>query len=371
MAGAVAERELKAVATFAVATRADEAELRALLRATPTPGAVSLRFEREPDYFTGEHVAGAEDTTIIARQDGRLVCMGRCSRREVYIDGRLRTAGYLGELRLAPGASRAPAVLRDGYAFFARLEAADPADFYFTSVAETNARARAVLETRRLGLPDYVPWGKLATVAWPVRHRSARKEQATWDRAELTAFLDAEAKRHALSMPWQEAAWDRLSAHGLTERNFVVVRKEGRIVAAAGIWDQSAWRQTVVAAYAGAIGVARPLVNGWLGWMRRPKLPAPGDRLRHACVHSLAISTAADKRDVAVLLDGLEWLAEQKRVEWLVASVAAEDALRTVLGERPGARDYVTCLYGVRLAGVAGQVEDLGGQIFRPEAGLL
>ena len=35
---------------FAVATRADEAGLRALLRATPTRGGpVSLGFEREPD----------------------------------------------------------------------------------------------------------------------------------------------------------------------------------------------------------------------------------------------------------------------------------------------------------------------------------
>ena len=185
MAGAAVTRELNARAgetrersdaqavnmgvEFAVATRADEAELRALLRTTPMAGAVSLRFEREPDYFAGEGAAGGRDVTILARRGGRVVCMGRCSRRAVYVNGRRCEAGYLGELRLAPGTRGGLAVLRAGYAFSARLEAERPAEFYFTSVAVSNERARGVLESGRLGLPKYEALAELVTVAWPVR----------------------------------------------------------------------------------------------------------------------------------------------------------------------------------------------------------
>jgi hypothetical protein len=356
---------------FAVATRADEAELRALLRATPTPGAVSLRFEREPDYFAGENVGGARDTTIVARRGGRVVCMGRCSRREVYVGGRRCEAGYLGELRLAPDTPNGLAVLRAGYAFFARIEAENPAEFYFTSMAQSNVRARAVLESGRVGLPKYEPLADLITVAWPVPMRGVPRNEELADAEELAVYLDAQAKRHALTMTWDATRWAELKRHGLGVEDFCVVRRDGRIVAAAGVWDQSEWRQTVVAGYGGATGRMRPLINGLARLAGRPGLPPAGGRLRQACVHPLAVSAEATADVGAELLTALERRARAKGVEWLVASVGADDALRGLLGRRAGAREYATRLSAVRLHGRESEPTDLRGQIVRPEAGLL
>jgi hypothetical protein len=204
MAGLLARGELSAARpSFAVAGRADEADLRALLRATPTTGRVSLAFTREPDYFAGAGAGGATDTTVLARWDGRAVCMGRCSRRALYLGGELRDMGYLSELRLAPGTPRGIGVLREGFAFFAAGEAAHPAECYFTSVATTNRRARTVLESGRLGLPAYVPWADLRTLAWPVTSAAAGRTgtEALPPTGELTQFLDREARRHDLSTP--------------------------------------------------------------------------------------------------------------------------------------------------------------------------
>ncbi len=358
---------------FSVATRADEAELRALLRVTPTRGGpVSLGFEREPDYFTGENIGGARDTTIVARRDGRLVCMGRCSRRTVYVGGRLCEAGYLGELRLAPGTRGGLAVLRAGYAFFARLEAAQPAEFYYTSVASGNARARTVLESGRTGLPKYEALADLTTVAWPVRRGvQSGKTEVRVEEAELIEFLDTQARRHALATPWAEDALEVLHRHGLGAEDFCVVRREGRIVAAGGVWDQSAWRQTVVAGYAGATGWLRPVINGVARFVGRPGLPAVGERLRQACVHPLAVAQDADASVTDELLGKLERRAKERDVEWLVASVAAQDGLRAVLARRSGAREYATRLYAVTLPGMEKPDMVLGTQCVRPEAGLL
>lgn len=400
MAGAAVEGELSATARgadatgsargaadveFAVATRADEAELRALLRETPTRGgAVSLGFEREPDYFAGENVDGAKDTTIVARRGGRVVCMGRCSRRLVYVGGEKREAGYLGELRLAPGTRGGLAVLRAGYAFFAQYEAAraeGAADFYFTSVATGNARARAVLENgRKMGLPEYVARAELVTVAWPVRRaaRAARAAGAAETKMseeakdELSYFLDTEARRLALAMPWVAETWASLAAHGLKTEDFCVVRRAGRILAAGGVWDQSAWRQTVVAGYAGVLKWGRGLVNAAAWAAGRPGLPAVGERLRQACVHPLAVAVDASAAEVGELLGKLEACAARRKVEWLAASVAAEDGLRALLARRAGARDYATRLYEVRLPGLTTRGGfEVNGQRVRPEAGFL
>lgn len=360
-------------AMFSVATREDEAELRALLRAMPTPGAVSLRFDREPDYFAGENVGGAKDTTIVARRDGRVVCMGRCSRRSVYVNGRWREAGYLGELRLAPGTPRGLAVLRAGYAFFAQTEAAaGTAEFYYTSVAAENMRARAVLEGGRAGLPKYEALADLTTVVWPVRRGQADVESESRPKGkELIDFLDARARRHALATPWTEGAGEALHRHGLAAEDFCAVRRAGRIVAAGGVWDQSAWRQTVIAGYAGAAGWLRPVISGFSKLTGRPGLPPVGGRLRQACVHPLAADESVGPEVLEELIEMLERRAKARDVDWLVASVAADDPARALLRRRGGALEYATRLYEVALPGTTRTGAGLLGQRVRPEAGLL
>ena len=133
MAGTIADRELST--RFASATEADDAAIRRLLRDNPMRGAVSVTFEREPDYFRGANVAGGEDQTIVAFDDGRLVCMGRCTQRECWVNGTARRVGYLGELRLDAAARGRFGILRDGYGFFHELQRDGPAALYFTSIA--------------------------------------------------------------------------------------------------------------------------------------------------------------------------------------------------------------------------------------------
>src|SRR5438309_323772 len=104
MARAVLERQLTATRSsrtqFAVATRADDEDIRRLLRENPMPGRISLSLEREPDYFTDTHLPEETKQAIIAREKGRLVCVGHCAVRQRFVNGQPRRVGYLGGLRL-------------------------------------------------------------------------------------------------------------------------------------------------------------------------------------------------------------------------------------------------------------------------------
>ena len=132
MAGVLADRELIAGASvtteFALATPADEADLRALLRRSAMPGAVRVAFTREPDYAAGQGLAGADDRTVIARCGGRLAGVGRCSLHTLHRNGAAQRIGYLGELRVAPETPRAAHVIRDGYDFMRATLTANGAD---------------------------------------------------------------------------------------------------------------------------------------------------------------------------------------------------------------------------------------------------
>src|SRR5690349_8686647 len=109
MAGTTLDRELKPPRSqrlkFALATQTDDPDIRRLLRENPMRGQISLTLEREPNYFADALWPGTEKQTLIARENGRMVCVGSCTLRDRFVNGQSRRVGYLGGLRLdAPSA---------------------------------------------------------------------------------------------------------------------------------------------------------------------------------------------------------------------------------------------------------------------------
>ena len=100
--------------------------------------------------------------------------------------------------------------------------------------------------------------------------------EPTPDAGELQAFLAEQAPLTHLSLPWTSGAWSALSTHGPGPADFAVVRREGRVVAAAGVWDQRAFRQTVIDGLSGAMGLLRPVGNVLRAWRGLPEVPGPG-----------------------------------------------------------------------------------------------
>src|ERR1041385_1087841 len=159
MAGHLLERELTTAPArrvrFSVATRADDADIRRLLRDNPMPGQISLSLEREPDYFADAALPEEERQTIVARMGGGIVCLGSCALRQRFVNGRPRRVGYLGGLRLDASVAGRFDILRRGYQFFRELQTDAPAAFYFTSIAADNHRAQKFLERGLAGMPAY------------------------------------------------------------------------------------------------------------------------------------------------------------------------------------------------------------------------
>ncbi len=349
MAGTAAAREL--TTRFAVATRADDAAIRRLLRENPMHGAVSVGFEREPDYFRGADIAGGEDQTIVAHSDSRLVCMGRCTRRECWVDGAARRVGYLAELRLDAAARGRFGILREGYEFFHTLQRDDPADLYFTSIAADNDRARRLLENGARGLPAYGFLAELDTLllAVPRRPRAVklRLECATPARVpDLLRVLNERGRRHQFAAVWRAVTFRSLERHGLPLERFLVGLDGGEIVACGALWDQRGFRQTVIHGYSRALAVARPFVNLASGILGTPRLPRPGSVLAHAFLSPLACADGAD----AVLPDFIEAvfpLAAQMGVEFLTMALPATDSRLPALRRRFSTRTWRSRLYRV------------------------
>ena len=368
-------RSSRRTSSFAVATPADDADLRALMQRTPMEGAVRVAFTREPDYFAGEGLAGADDCTWVHRDGDQIDGLGRLSVSRLHRNGVVRRIGYLAELRADPQA-RARGVaarhLREAYALTRDYVITNDVDGCFTSIAADNVRARRVLEYGgRLGIPTYTAVADLVTLAIPVgqpaRNAPAPSPVAE-DRDELTHFLERHAARSQLAPRWGDDLWLALRRHGVGAHDFRVVREGGRIVAAGAVWDQRPFRQVVVQGYSGALNWARPLVNALARVGVAPPLPAPGSVLPQGAILGGAVD---EPRHWAPLLRVLRAVASERALTWLLIGRDARDPGLDVLRRLRTAREYHTRLYDVRWPDVRSFSDAWNDLPFRPEVALL
>ncbi len=359
MAGAATNSRLIGASTskarFSVATANDNAAIRRLLRENPMPGAISLSLEREPDYFRGADIGGAEDETILVSERDKLVCMGRCSLRTSWINGAPQRVGYLAELRLDASAQGRFDLLRRGYRYFQELHESDPPRCYFTSIAADNDRARRLFESGRKGLPTYEFLGEFVTLLVAVPRRAMtgklRVEVGAPERVEEMAdVLNQQAKAQQLAAVWTAASLRSLAKHGLPLDRFQLVLEGGKIIACGALWDQRAFRQTVIRSYSFSLSTARPLINLAAQLFGTPHLPSVDTTLSHAFLSPLGFEAGRE----SILADFVESFfpsATRLRLEFLTLGMPAQDPRLNSLRRRFSTRAYHSRLYRVSWPG--------------------
>ena len=370
MAGVAASGVARSTDGVSIAEPADERELRSLLRTSVMPGAVRVALTREPDFFAGDGLAAADDVTLVARRNGRVVGMGRCSVLQLHRNGAPATIGYLGALRITSGTRESARLLRDGYQLLARHYAGSPVECFFTSIATGNERARHVLEQGgRLGLPTYLPICELVTLVAPIeRNTSGVHEEAPALEPELRDFLRRGARDAQLTLTWDDAQWNGLGHHGITASDFAVVRRDGEITAAAAVWNQRGFRQTVIDGYSGALRSFRPLVNSLQALRGLPALPAPGSVLAQG---ALLGATVNDPDDWPRLWRLVQRRAAAAGLDWITIARDARDPELPVLRRLLHAREYHTTLYEVVWRDGSRPENSWNARYFRPEVSLL
>ena len=312
---------------FAVATANDDPAIRQLLRDNPTNGDVALSFEREPDYFAGANLAGSEDQTIVAYDGNKLVCMGQCSVRERFINGKAQRVGYLSQLRLDKSARGRFDSLRRGYEFF-RQQNQHKASFFFTSIATDNERSRRLLEANVRGMPEYRLISDFTTALIPVPKRqkfkktklrrasSVLNEDTKIERADLKTlaavvdFLNGFSSRHHLATHWTAERLLACNSVGLRFDDIYVLRHSGRIRGCIALWDQRCFRQLVVRGYSSKLSILKPIINLGALALQSIELPDIGQPIRLAYASPFAVDEAFESK-IPLLIDCV--LAEEDR----------------------------------------------------------
>lgn len=329
---------------------ADDAAIRRLLAREPMPGRITVTFEREPDFSLGCAIIGDDCRILVARsgQDNEVVGVACRSTRSVFFNGRQVRLGYLGQLRVDER-YRGRWLLSYGFRLLRHLHEADPVPAYLAAIIGGNDQATAVLvEKRRRLFPAFHPVADYCTLAIdvhrakpPLTCRAQISSGRPNDLAELVEFLQIHGPRRQFFPVWTEESLLRLAPFGLSMEDVQIARRKGQIVGACALWDQSAFKQTIVRGYSGWLRAAAPVWNASAPLFGRTPLPNPGEKLRHA--YAALICVAEDDIQVfAALLRAVYNLAHARGFSYLMVGLDARDPLL------PAARAYGHVLYSSR-----------------------
>lgn len=339
---------------FSLATDSHDAQLRQLAARESMPGWIRLAFPREPAWFPAQDVLGTPCQTIVMQDDaGTVVGCGLRAIRPAYVNGRECRIGYLGGLRSLPRA-RGSIGLARAYRCLRQFHDADRlAPAYLTTIVEDNHSAISLLTSERAGLPAYLDQGRFLTSAIPFQRRRARPAAGLEIRPggeipldDILAFLNREGPRRQFFPVLTPDTFRSPCLRGFDIRGFRIALSGNRIVGVTAAWDQSAFRQTVVAGYRADIGCVRPLANAVLRLAGFPSLPPVGAPLRH--FHAAFTCIQQDDPDVLAALYG-QLLDENRNsgFDFFVAGFHERDPLRIAL-HRFHAFHYGSRLYLVR-----------------------
>ena len=139
------------------ADEADNEGLLSLTRITPMDGAISLRIDREPDFFALLRLRGKSKVFVAARGRQIIGCIS-VALRTAYISGVPETIAYIGDMKVHPSFTGSRVAARLIKALEADMRVAG-IDTGFCVAADGNHRVMPLLEGR-LGMPRWVPLGR-------------------------------------------------------------------------------------------------------------------------------------------------------------------------------------------------------------------
>ncbi len=324
---------------FDLAQPCDDAALRRLMAEIPMGRRMRISFRREPDFFIGSGVQGGFCQVVVGRNGaGEIIGFGTRAVRPAFINGRVEPAGYLGDLRLLPEYRGGTLVAR-GYRYFRRLHQDGRARLYFTVIFEDNRNALGTIATGRAGLPAYHDLGGLVTPALWLRKRlrpapgdGCRIARAGEITPEIIECLNRNARRFQFAPVHCPAdlsdSASRLRRAGRLE--LYVALRGGRVAGVMGLWDQRAFKQTVVMGYDPLLRCLRPLLRLGAALWSAPPLPTPGTPV-NACYACFRAVDGDDLEVARALLRRLYDDAAAKGFDYLYTGFHQDDPLLPIL----------------------------------------
>lgn len=283
------------------ATANDNRGLLALAASCSMHGDISLRIQREPDFFALNRLEGRDSKVWVVDGPDRIAGCVATSFRNAYIAGRASVTGYVGDLKVHPVHRNTVAADELSHHAGAVMDALpDGAPTLITVLAGNRAMEKRLPGPR--GVPAFEWLAAIRSHSIPILwkrklndHSTTRIEQAKWNDLDQMIRLWSRVAPSRQFAPIfgadSLAAWIRL-APGLDISSYLVARScAGEIVGFLALWDQSSFKQMYVEKYSRQMSIVAAINNAIAPRIGGARLAKPGEEMKyrtavHVCVPS-------------------------------------------------------------------------------------
>jgi GNAT superfamily N-acetyltransferase len=259
------------------ALESDNEALLELTRLTPMAGSISLRIDRDPDFFALPRARG-ETMVFVATCKERVIGCMSASIHPAYVGGAIENVGHATDLKVHPDfmGKRLAVLLISTIEKYLRSRGVD---LSFSLVADGNRRMMVLTEGKH-GTPVQVMLGRffvdqllpLPFAGKSTRYRSEEAEAS--DLEQIAEMLERKNRGRNFAPQVSVAVMERsvVDSPSTPFRKILVVREKGKIIATMTLDDTQNLRQNVL--------VGLPLyLRAALGALRLLALPVSSLRI--------------------------------------------------------------------------------------------
>ena len=291
----------------------------------------------------------------------------------------MQRIGYFGELRAQGGLKARRKLLLGSYRTMRRFHEAGNVSFYLTTIIEDNHQARRLLEAGLGDMPVYQPLETMVTFTIPTRLGARRRRQSSCHVARANAQqmsrIATKLAEHGTHYQFHPVWSDDIlrsatRCRGLSPDSFLLCEDGDALRSCLALWDQRAFKQTVIRGYSPRLGRVRPLLNIVAPLLGRPRLPGPGAKLESAFLSHVAVHDDDEESLLALVAAGCEQ-AISKSLDYVMISFAARNPLANIIRKRFTCHEYVSVIYVVYWEDGTEAVTMLDDRIPHPEVAIL
>lgn len=331
--------------SFELATEQDDPDLRRLLAANAMPGRITVTFEREPNYFMGCATMGHFWQVLVGRHQpsGDLAAVLCRATQPRFVNGQIKEIGYLGQLRV-DRKYRGRWVLLHGLDALAARHADGRVSAYLSAISDENTTARGVLvDHPHPRFPIHREVTRIYTLGIILRRRRpvhTRRTPVEVERGapgqlgDVVAFFRQHGSKRQFFPAYQATDFTSDTTRGFRLQDLLIARQAGQILGVLGLWDQSAYKQSVVQAYAKPLRRLRPFYNLAARAVGIQPLPGSGEHIRSAYASFCCVADD-DPEVFHALLQQVTRLAAERGLAYLMIGLADRDPLLPIAQKHP------------------------------------
>ncbi|EDY86782.1 conserved hypothetical protein [gamma proteobacterium HTCC5015] len=290
------------------ATERDNDSILDILEAAPQMGVVQLAFERRPSYFNALLVSHDEPEVYVYEdlEKQRIAGMFSCGKRDMYINGKITSLRYTGDLRIHPKYQGTRVLFRMAKVL---KNLSGEQEWMHTVILSDNAKSMHAVSTGRGGLPDYYHQASFVTHSLFLKAKKlplsdqVRGAKESDIPAMQALYNEEQSRKQFAPLLDLQALHQGNDPHyrGLALDHFIVLEEAGEITAMMGLWDQESFKQTRVTGYHWSFALSRHLYNLWAKLFGGFTIPPKGETLHYRYAYATTCKGNSAKRLGALL----------------------------------------------------------------------